>query len=293
MAENILALCSGVGTLELGLKLAVPDARTVCYVEREIYAVAVLAKRMQEGDLDDAPVWTDITTFDGTAWRGCVDILAAGYPCQPFSAAGKKKGMEDERWVWKDIARIVDEVKPTTCFFENVPGHLRLGFEQVVYDLSDMGFRVKAGLFTAQEIGAPQRRERLFIVAHSRERDRRGSINEKNTRGTDTEESPPHAERPSTSYMEHAESDKNERRCFRSGERKQKITHRKSSEIALFPPPVNGDWEGVDDAFKPEISRMADGNSCWVDRVRGIGNAVVPLVAAYAWETLRDKEMRE
>ena len=81
MAENILALCAGVGTLELGIRIAVPDARTVCYVEREIYAAAVLAKRMQEGDLDDAPVWTDITTFDGAAWRGCVDILAAGYPC--------------------------------------------------------------------------------------------------------------------------------------------------------------------------------------------------------------------
>ena len=161
-----LSLCAGAGGLDLGLHLAVTGYRTVGYVEREACAAATLVARMEDAALDCAPVWDNVADFDGRPWRGVVDIIHGGYPCQPFSVAGRKLGDKDPRHLWPHIARIVREVEPPVCFFENVGGHLRLGFEQVHDDLRSMGYRVKAGLFTAEEVGAPHKRERLFILAY-------------------------------------------------------------------------------------------------------------------------------
>ncbi|MCT4575092.1 MAG: DNA cytosine methyltransferase [Alphaproteobacteria bacterium] len=166
---NILSLCSGVGGIELGLKLAIPNARTICYVEGETYCCEVLAKKMEQGALAEAPIWSDVKTFDGRKWSGKVHILSGGYPCQPFSVAGKRLAEKDPRHLWPEFARIIREVKPPICFFENVGGHLRLGFESVANDLRKMGYKVKAGLFTASEVGAPHKRERLFILAYNNE----------------------------------------------------------------------------------------------------------------------------
>lgn len=126
---------------------------------------------MEDKSLDEAPVWTDLRSFDGKPWCGIVDCITAGYPCQPFSVAGKQKGKDDPRHLWPDVYRIVREIRPRLCFFENVPGHLRLGFEQVHDDLRELGYSVKAGLFSAAEVGASHKRERLFILAY-RESDR-------------------------------------------------------------------------------------------------------------------------
>ena len=164
---TILSLCSGVGGLDLGLRVAQPNARTICFVEIEAFACAILAARMAENAMDPAPIWTNLKTFDGKPWRGTVDCITAGYPCQPFSVAGKQRGAEDPRHLWPDVFRVVREIRPAFCFFENVGGHLRLGFEQVHDDLRSVGYRIKAGLFTAQEVGAPHKRERLFILAYA------------------------------------------------------------------------------------------------------------------------------
>ncbi len=161
-----LSLCAGAGGLDLGLHIAMPGYRTICYVERDAYAAATLVARMEDKALDQAPVWDDLTSFDGKPWRGLVDIVHGGYPCQPFSVAGRKLGDKDPRHLWPHIRRIVAEIDPPLCFFENVGGHLRLGFEQVDDDLRSMGYRVAAGLFAAEEVGAPHRRERLFILAY-------------------------------------------------------------------------------------------------------------------------------
>ena len=161
-----LSLCSGYAGLELGLRRVVPNLRTVCYVEIELFAVANLVAKMEAGLLDAAPIWTDIKTFPADGFRGKVDIIVGGYPCQPFSVAGKRAGESDPRHLWPDIERIVRTVDPLWCFFENVPGHLTLGFPSVYRSLRDMGYAVEAGLFTAAECGAPHKRERLFILAH-------------------------------------------------------------------------------------------------------------------------------
>ena len=110
-------------------------------------------------------VWDDVGTFDGRPWRGAVDIVTAGYPCQPFSVAGKRRGADDPRHLWPHVARIIGEIEPPFVFLENVAHHLRLGFPEVAAGLVGMGYRLAAGLFTAAEVGAPHKRERLFILA--------------------------------------------------------------------------------------------------------------------------------
>lgn len=117
--------------------------------------------------LDVAPIWTDVKTFPCEEFRGKVDILVAGYPCQPFSLAGKRKGQDDPRHLWPFIQRAVAVIQPHYCFFENVAGHLTLGFKDVCHDLGELGYEIAAGLFTAAEVGAPHERKRLYILAHS------------------------------------------------------------------------------------------------------------------------------
>lgn len=152
------------GGLELGLELALPAARVVCWVEWEAFACARLVEAMEAGHFPAAPLWTDLRTFDGRPWHGAVDLLTAGYPCQPFSAAGRRRGKDDPRHLWPQVFRVIQEVRPPLVFLENVANHLRLGFEQVRRDLEGVGYRVTATLVSASEVGASHERQRLFIL---------------------------------------------------------------------------------------------------------------------------------
>jgi DNA (cytosine-5)-methyltransferase 1 len=163
---NGLALCAGVGGLELGLHLALgDDYRTVCFVEREAHAAACLVARMAEGIMAPAPVWDDLTTFDGRRWRGYVDIVSGGFPCQPWSVAGKRLKTDDRRWLWPHVYRVVCEVRPRLVFLENVAGLLDGGIEHVLAGLAAQGFDGEWNLFRAADVGAPHERERVFILA--------------------------------------------------------------------------------------------------------------------------------
>jgi len=165
---NVLSICSGYGGIELGLDAALAGrTRTICYVENEISVAAILAARMEDGSIDKAPIWTDLTTFQTEPFRGKVDLLCGGFPCQPFSFAGKRLQSADERNLWPDVARIIDGIKPDRVFLENVTGILRYYHERIRRDLRAMGYEVTEGLFSAAETGAPHRRERLFILAHA------------------------------------------------------------------------------------------------------------------------------
>jgi DNA (cytosine-5)-methyltransferase 1 len=130
-----LSLCSGAGGLDLGLAIAIPGYRAVGHVERETFAAATLVARMEDASLDQAVVWDDVGAFDGRPWRGAVDIVTAGYPCQPFSVAGRRLGSVDPRHLWPHVARIICEVQPPFVFLENVVHHLRLGFPEVASGL--------------------------------------------------------------------------------------------------------------------------------------------------------------
>lgn len=163
---NILSICTGGAGLDLGIELAVPGARTVCMVEREAFAGAQLVSAMEAGLLAPAPIWSDATTFDGRQWRGAVDGLIGGIPCQPHSLAGKRLGEEDERDLWSTARRIIVQSGAWFVLIENVRGMLSSGgAERVRRDLHRLGFAVEGGLFTASEVGASHERERFFILA--------------------------------------------------------------------------------------------------------------------------------
>lgn len=166
--RTAIELFAGAGGLALGIKRAVPGIRTVAYVEREAYAAAVLVARMEDAGMDLAPVWDDVSTFDGRPFRGRVDLVAGGFPCQDISNAGKRAGIEGERsGLWKEFARIIAEVQPRFVFVENVGALIARGLDVVLGDLAALGFDAEWGCFRASDAGAPHRRERVFILAHA------------------------------------------------------------------------------------------------------------------------------
>jgi len=175
MLENVdttkttthLGLCAGYGGIELGLKRVLPALRTVALCEIEAFACANLVAKMEAGLMDSAPIWTDLKTFPWAKFSGKVDILTGGYPCQPFSAAGKRLGANDPRHLWPYIADGIRLMRPRVCFFENVEGHISLGLREVIADLEGLGYAATGGIFSAVECGAPHQRKRVFILAHS------------------------------------------------------------------------------------------------------------------------------
>lgn len=161
-----LGLCAGYGGIELGLHRAIPNLRSVALCEIEAFAIANLVSKMEAGLMDPAPIWPDLKTFPWAAFRDRVDILTGGYPCQPFSAAGQRKGKQDPRHLWPWIADGIRLLRPRCCFFENVEGHISLGLSDVIEDLAGMGYRTTWGIFSASECGAPHQRKRVFILAN-------------------------------------------------------------------------------------------------------------------------------
>jgi len=240
---NELGLFAGIGGIQLGLKRA-GLTKTVCYVENEPYCVEVLRARMRDGWLDTVPIWDDVTTFDGRPWRGCVDIISGGFPCTDISIAGKGAGIEGEKSrLWFDMLRIVREVRPGIVFVENVPGLLVRGADRVFGALAESGYDSVWASILARDVGAPHKRERVFIVAHSR---------------------------------------------------LQRVQGFWARQIPQFP---EFSWckdvrrvenlRGRPDIPEPLIRRISDGVPCGVDRLRALGNAVVPQVAEYVGRRIR------
>jgi DNA (cytosine-5)-methyltransferase 1 len=165
--QNIISFCTGYGGLELGIRRAGVDVRTVCYCERETYVQAVLVKAIEEGRLDEAPIWSDLSTFPASEFRGKIRGITCGYPCQPFSSSGKRQGEKDPRHLWPRIREHARAIGVQWIFAENVEGHISLGLSTVISDLEEDGYKVAAGIFSAEEVGAPHRRKRVFILGNS------------------------------------------------------------------------------------------------------------------------------
>ena len=164
-----LGLCAGYGGIELGLKRVLQSLRTVALCEIEAFACANLVAKMEAGLMDPAPIWTDLKTFPWAEFCDRVDILTGGYPCQPFSAAGKRAGKDDPRHLWPWIADGIAAMRPRVCFFENVEGHINLGLRDVIADLESLGYQTTWGIFSASECGAPHQRKRVFVLAHCKD----------------------------------------------------------------------------------------------------------------------------
>ena len=161
---NELALFAGAGGGILAGHLL--GWRTVAAVEIEDYPRRVLLQRQADGFLPRFPIWDDIRTFDGKPWRGKVDVITGGFPCQDISAAGKGVGLDGERsGLWGEMARVICEVRPSYAFIENSPMLTIRGLDRVLCDLAKMGFDAQWGVLGAADVGAKHQRDRIWIVA--------------------------------------------------------------------------------------------------------------------------------
>ena len=186
-----ISLCAGYGGIDIGLARAISNLRTIAFSEIEAFACANLVSKMEAGLLDCAPIWTDLKTFPWDEFRGKVDIISGGFPCQPFSCAGKRNGDEDPRHLFPYILDGIRRSRPSIVFLENVEGIIssKLNGEgwndpagtpvllHVLRELERVGYKATAGVFSASECGAPHQRKRVFIMAHSNSRRVLGSRN--------------------------------------------------------------------------------------------------------------------
>ena len=324
MGLRTLSLCSGVGGIELGLHLA-GDFRTVCYVEKDKYCQQVLQARMRDGMLNEAPIWDDLREFDGRPWRGVVDIVADGFPCHPFSVAGRQRGADDARNLWPDVARVIGEVAPGIVFLENVPAILPYYFHEIKPRLQGLGYSVADGIFSAAEVGATHLRQRLFVMADAIERAGERSVTQSTERalsgrygerghdvadtfgGRTLQASPSGAdgtERDATTGTGSTVGDTDGAGlpqpgnaggpCKAEGGIAARATVDGGSELPLWPPsPTDTDaWARVIERWPelapaiPSIRGVANGLAHRVERLRACGNGVVPAVAYKAWITL-------
>lgn len=166
-----LALFAGAGGGILGGHLL--GWRTVCAVEYNAYARSVLLARQNDGTLPPFPVWDDVRTFDGNPWRGLVDVVSGGFPCQDISPIGNRAGINGaQSGLWGSMARIISEVRPQYALVENSSHLVGNGLARVLSDLAELGFDVRWGVIGANDCGADHQRERIFLIANSKEKQR-------------------------------------------------------------------------------------------------------------------------
>ena len=306
--DQILSVCSGIGGLDIGLSNGLRrvgrDPRTVCMVEREVFVVAVLANQMQQGRLDDCPVWLGDLRDLPVDELPRVDWITGGYPCQPFSAAGKRMGEDDPRHLWPVIFEHVRALRPSGVFFENVSGHLTLGLDRVLRDLAGCGFRCAFGLYTAAEVGAPHRRERVFVLGLD-DSGRLGQGLDKAVRagrdtafGSGAELADGDCGRLSEFCEAHYPDRRDECRHDACGcdanvadgdESRLEVRGQPEPERAHQFPTRPGCAQGSDEpprTVESGMGRNAHGVPDRVDRLRALGNAVVPQQAEHAFVDL-------
>jgi DNA (cytosine-5)-methyltransferase 1 len=246
---------------------------TVCAVEIEPYCRKVLLQRQRDGILPKFPIWDDVTTFDGKPWRGKVDVVAGGFPCQDISAAGKGAGITGERsGLWGEMARIIGEIRPQYAFVENSPMLTLRGLDRVLHDLSEMGYDARWGVMGASHVGAPHRRERIWITAR---RDKFISYSQHNWTGWGQQQQESVEEKTGDDAA-YAENTRDVWRNLELGTTEKEYHHRGSQ--------TNGGRQWW--AIEPGLGRVANGVAHRMDRLKAIGNGQVPLVAATAWKIL-------
>jgi DNA (cytosine-5)-methyltransferase 1 len=235
---NVLDLFSGIGGFSLGLERA--GMRTVAFCEIEPYCRAVLAKHWP-----NIPIFPDITKLNGADIGAAVHVICGGFPCQDISVAGKGAGLKGERsGLWLEFARIIGEVRPRYVIVENVSALLSRGFRNVLGDLAALGYDAEWHCIPASAVGAPHRRDRVWIVAYPDCSNRYGR------------------ERPL-----------------------QMGWGQIAGEIA-----DNGEFGRTQWSIEPDVGRVAYGVPSRVDRLKGLGNAIVPQIAEIIGKAIVETE---
>ncbi|MGE8572927.1 MAG: DNA cytosine methyltransferase [Acinetobacter amyesii] len=305
---NELALFAGAGGGILGSHLL--GWNTVCAVERDAYAAQVLAQRQNDGVLPPFPIWSDVCSFDGKPWRGIIDVISGGFPCQDISSAGKGAGIDGARsGMWAEMARIIGEVRPRYVFVENSPMLVSRGLTRVISDLAKMGYDAEWARFSASNFGAPHQRDRIWIAAYAMQS---GTWRETQARLASNiiesskwlEEGASRSRPDGVPNISYTSSIRLEEKRITSGFR-EKITNLRGNCSNVSNTKSIG-WkqarQGEQPSSKriggcgqewtrwwsvePELGRVADGVAHRVDRLKAIGNGQVPIVAKSAFEYL-------
>jgi DNA (cytosine-5)-methyltransferase 1 len=251
-----LDLFSGIGGITVALE---PWVRPIAYCENDRYCQAVLLSRMADGSIPVAPIWDDVRSLDGRQFRGMVDIIYGGFPCQNISCAGRQEGLgAKQSGLFFEIMRLAEEIKPAFIFLENVPAIRTKGLGHVIAELAALRYDCRWGIVSAFDVGAPHRRKRWFCLAcHS-------NCNRKSALPVDAK----------MAVLSCSVSNIESKGC--------EITGRKERIGKKQPRPSDATW----DETQPAILRMDDELPMRVDRVKGLGNAVVPAQAREAFRRL-------
>jgi DNA (cytosine-5)-methyltransferase 1 len=277
---TVISFCSGYAGIERGLELAGIEHRVIAYVEIEAFAIANLVAKMEAGKLAPAPIWTNLKTFPAHLFRGAADIITGGYPCQPFSAAGKRAGADDPRHLWPFIRQHVQTIRPTRCFFENVEGHISLGLSSVISDLEEDSYRATWGIFSAREVGAPHQRRRVYIMADTGSKGLQGSEGEggASKKGQSDRHSTTGSEELPNAVGTRSEAGLSRQKRSNKEGHAGKLNYSCSQQCR--------GKNSVQWSVEPGLGRVVDGCANRVDRIRLLGNGVVPQTAAKAWQVL-------
>ena len=260
-----LDLFSGIG----GISCALDEwVRPIAYCEQDRYAQAVLLSRMASGDIRQAPIWDDVRTLHEQVLPCSPDIIYGGFPCQDISVAGHGKGLGGERsGLFFQIMRLAEEIKPAFIFLENVPAIRTRGLDRVLEELTKKCYDSRWCMLSAEEIGANHRRQRWFLLAHSRRELRAGSVKFR-TDGMET------AEQNAYQSERSSEMADTKRTGLEGRVQPEKLFTHGGERPAQW-------WD-----VEPNVGRVANGIPKRVDRLKCLGNAVVPEQAKVAFKYL-------
>ena len=281
---NVVSLFSGIGGIELGLERT-GGFRVVAQVEKDSYCRRVLAKHWP-----DVARFDDVRTFGRSSISDAVDLVAGGFPCQPFSTAGKRRSTTDDRHLWPEMLRIVQEFKPRWVLGENVAGFIPLFLDEALSDLEAEGYEAWAVVLPALAFDAPHIRQRVFIVAYSksggwRQAESRVRIQRQTVAVGDGEpvSITKSQRRHARGLRERTAAQKpivGNSGAVSNPQRLPCIQERQCGRLQL-----SKDSKGERDTYlwspEPGIRRVVDGLPHRVDRVRALGNAIVPQVAQW------------
>ena len=279
---RVLDLFSGIGGFSLGLERA--GMETVAFCEIDPFCQKVLKKHWP-----DVPIYDDVRTLD---YDGSVDLICGGFPCQPFSVAGKQKGTEDDRHLWPAMFSLIKKCRPRWVIGENVAGFINMALDDVLSDLESAGYTCQAFVIPACGVGAPHRRNRVWIVGHTEHNGsftkpklqsdekaghHRRTKEQKKTRQSERANRPTNAksirscpggiQQKDVADTDGTRSQRRQRNCL--GFEKQQSTLGARS----FSHRRHKGWKS-----EPDVGRVANGISRRVDRLRSLGNAVVPQI---------------
>lgn len=263
---KVLDIFSGIGGFSLGLERA--GMETVAFCEIEPYCRKVLKKHWP-----DVPIYEDVRKLDGNQFRGTVDLVCGGFPCQPFSTAGKRRGQEDDRHLWSEMLRVIREVQPAFVIGENVAGFVSMALDDMLSDLESEGYTCQAFIIPACAINAQHRRDRVWVLA----------TNTEYVRGSEQKREHQRAEEPNGSspnglgaWQDVADSNSErlqESIRSRIGSLQKQNESFKRGKSCRGNAEARHSWD-----VEPGVDRVAHGVSNRVDRIRGLGNAVVPQI---------------